>query len=119
MISPQSIAVATGSTGLVGKESDIFRFTLKHSILLALVIGVMHMLWAYVFKGMVPVYEKLVVAAPAAAKAPGVPVAPTLNAEGLTYLAIFIGVVALVTVMSRVLGKGLVTEGKEAEVHFH
>jgi len=119
MISPQSIAVATGSTGLVGKESDIFRFTLKHSILLAVVIGGMHMLWAYVFKGMVPVYEKLVVAAPAAAKAPGVPAAPTLNTEGLTYLAIFIGVVALVTVMSRVLGKGLVTEGKEAEVHFH
>lgn len=119
MISPQSIAVATGSTGLVGKESDIFRFTLKHSILLAVVVGSMHMLWSYVFKGMVPVYEKLVVAAPSAAKAPGMPPAPTVNAEGLMYLAVCIGVVALVTVMSRVLGKGLVTAGKEAETHFH
>ena len=29
MISPQSIAVACAATGLVGKESDLFRFTLK------------------------------------------------------------------------------------------
>lgn len=30
MISPQSIAVATAATNLVGREGDIFRFTLKH-----------------------------------------------------------------------------------------
>jgi lactate permease len=34
MISPQSIAVATSATGLVGHEGDIFRFTLKHSLFL-------------------------------------------------------------------------------------
>jgi len=120
MISPQSIAVATGSTGLVGHESDIFRFTLKHSILLAVVVGGMHMLWAYVFKGMVPVYEKVIAAAPTLAKAPGgVPPAPTANPEGLMYLAICGGVVALITIMSRVLGKGLVTAGGEEEMHFH
>jgi sugar (pentulose or hexulose) kinase len=35
MISPQSISVATGATGMVGRESEIFRFTFKHSIFLA------------------------------------------------------------------------------------
>lgn len=54
MISPQSIAVACAATGLVGKESDLFRFTLKHSLLFALVIGVITMLQAYVFTGMIP-----------------------------------------------------------------
>jgi lactate permease len=120
MISPQSISVATGSTGLVGHESDIFRFTLKHSILLAVIIGGMHLLWAYVFPGMVPVYQKLVVAAPAAAKAPGAPAAPAINPEGLMYLGIGIGVIFLVTVMARVLGKDLVAaKAGEEKIHFH
>lgn len=52
MISPQSIAVACAATGLVGKESDLFRFTLKHSLLFATVIGVITLLQAYVFTGM-------------------------------------------------------------------
>ncbi|MFX6540590.1 L-lactate permease, partial [Acinetobacter baumannii] len=30
MISPQSIAIACAAVGLVGKESDLFRFTVKH-----------------------------------------------------------------------------------------
>ncbi|MDV2887989.1 L-lactate permease, partial [Alkalihalophilus pseudofirmus] len=30
MISPQSIAVACAAVGLVGKESELFRFTIKH-----------------------------------------------------------------------------------------
>ncbi|MDC8760868.1 L-lactate permease, partial [Janthinobacterium fluminis] len=54
MISPQSIAVACAAAGLVGKESDLFRFTLKHSLLFALAIGVITMLQAYVFTGMIP-----------------------------------------------------------------
>ena len=54
MISPQSIAVATGAVGLVGHESDLFRFTLKHSLMLAALVGVITMLQAYVFTWMVP-----------------------------------------------------------------
>jgi len=54
MISPQSIAVACAATGLVGKESDLFRFTLKHSLLFAIIIGVITMLQAYVLMGMIP-----------------------------------------------------------------
>jgi lactate permease len=52
MISPQSIAVACAATGLVGKESDLFRFTLRHSLFFAAVIGIITVLQAYVFTGM-------------------------------------------------------------------
>jgi L-lactate transport len=54
MISPQSIAVASGAVGLVGRESDLFRFTLKHSLMLAGLVGVITMLQAYVFTHMIP-----------------------------------------------------------------
>ncbi|MFD2232984.1 lactate permease LctP family transporter [Phaeospirillum tilakii] len=54
MISPQSIAVATASVGLVGKESDLFRFTLKHSLLLCAVVGAITTAQAYLLKGMIP-----------------------------------------------------------------
>lgn len=47
MISPQSIAVACAAVGLVGKESDLFRFTLKHSLAFAAIVGVITMTQAY------------------------------------------------------------------------
>ena len=52
MISPQSIAVACAATGLVGKESDLFRFTLKHSLFFAAVVGLITLAQAYWFQGM-------------------------------------------------------------------
>lgn len=54
MISPQSIAVACAATGLVGRESELFRFTLKHSLLFVVIVGVITVLQAYVFQGMIP-----------------------------------------------------------------
>lgn len=54
MISPQSIAVACAATGLVGRESELFRFTVKHSLLFAVFIGLITLLQAYVLTGMVP-----------------------------------------------------------------
>lgn len=54
MISPQSIAVACAATGLVGRESELFRFTVKHSLLFAIFIGLITLLQAYVLTGMVP-----------------------------------------------------------------
>jgi len=54
MISPQSIAVACAATGLVGKESELFRFTVKHSLLFAVIVGGITMVQAYVLTGMVP-----------------------------------------------------------------
>ena len=54
MISPQSIAVACAATGLVGRESDLFRFTLKHSLMFAFIIGLITLAQAYWFTGMIP-----------------------------------------------------------------
>ncbi|MFT4021511.1 MAG: L-lactate permease [Acinetobacter sp.] len=54
MISPQSIAIACAAVGLVGKESDLFRFTVKHSIVFTMMIGVIITLQAYVFPWMIP-----------------------------------------------------------------
>jgi len=54
MISPQSIAVACAAVGLVGKESDLFRFTLKHSLLFATVVGIITCIQAYWLTGMIP-----------------------------------------------------------------
>lgn len=54
MISPQSIAIACAAVGLVGKESDLFRFTVKHSISFTVMIGIIVTLQAYVFPWMIP-----------------------------------------------------------------
>jgi lactate permease len=55
MISLTSIAVACGATGLTNEdEGKLFRFTFKHSIFLACLIGLVAMLYAYVFPGLVP-----------------------------------------------------------------
>jgi lactate permease len=56
MISLQSIAVAVAATGMTSAdESRLFRFTIKHSILLMAAMGIISMLFAYVFPGAVPV----------------------------------------------------------------
>lgn len=54
MISPQSIAIACAAVGLVGKESDLFRFTVKHSLIFTCMVGVITTLQAYVLTSMIP-----------------------------------------------------------------
>lgn len=55
MISVQSIAVAVAATGMTGAdESRLFRFTIKHSVLLMVVMGIVSMLFAYVVPHWVP-----------------------------------------------------------------
>jgi lactate permease len=55
MISIQSIAVAVAATGMTtADESRLFRFTIKHSILLMVAMAIISMLYAYVFPGSVP-----------------------------------------------------------------
>ncbi len=54
MISPQSIAVATAATGLVGKEGDLFSFTVMHSFILALAVCLMTYAQAYLLTWMIP-----------------------------------------------------------------
>ncbi len=56
MISLASIAVAAAATGLKAKdEAKLFRFTIKHSIFLAILVGLIALLFAYVLpEGAVP-----------------------------------------------------------------
>jgi lactate permease len=56
MIDAQSICVATAGTNQVGKEADIFKAVIGHSILLASIVGLMTALQAFVppFTLMVP-----------------------------------------------------------------
>ena len=51
MIDAQSIIVACAATGLENKEGDVFRAVLGHSIALALIVGGIVMLFAYVVPG--------------------------------------------------------------------
>lgn len=54
MISPQSIAIACAAVGLAGKESDLFRFTVKHSLIFTCMVGIITTLQAYVLPWMIP-----------------------------------------------------------------
>jgi lactate permease len=54
MISPQSIAVACAAVGLVGKESELFRFTIKHSLFLVVLVGIIVWLQNTVLTFMIP-----------------------------------------------------------------
>jgi lactate permease len=54
MIDAQSICVATAATGQLGQEGRIFRRVILHSLALASIVGVIVMLYAYVFARAVP-----------------------------------------------------------------
>jgi lactate permease len=53
MIDAQSIVVASTATNWFGHEGTILRFVFKHSIALACLVGILVMLQAYVFTGMI------------------------------------------------------------------
>ena len=54
MVDAQSITVATSATNQVGNEGMIFRYVFWHSIALGAIVGVIVLLYAYVFPGAVP-----------------------------------------------------------------
>ncbi len=54
MVDAQSITIATAATEQVGNEGIIFRFVFWHSIALGSIVGVIVMLYAYVFPHLVP-----------------------------------------------------------------
>ncbi|PYO81308.1 MAG: lactate permease, partial [Gemmatimonadetes bacterium] len=54
MVDAQSICVATSATNQVGNEGTIFRHVFWHSIALGAIVGVIVLLYAYVFPGAVP-----------------------------------------------------------------
>jgi lactate permease len=95
MISPQSLAVAAASVGLVGREGDIFRYTIKHSLILTVVVGIMAYLQAYVITWIIP---KTTVANATAETF-------LLQTQaGLIYLAVTIGLALCITAIARWAG---------------
>ena len=95
MISPQSLAVAAAAAGMVGKEGDIFLFTLKHSLILTTLVGIMAYLQAYVLTWMIPVSQPAVVAT-------GTTAATT--SAGLSYLAATVALAMVIAVVARWAG---------------
>jgi lactate permease len=54
MIAAQSLVIGCAVTGQEGKEGLLFKAVLKHSILLALLVGLLVLMYAYIFPGAVP-----------------------------------------------------------------
>jgi lactate permease len=86
MLSPQSIAVAAAAVQLIGREADLFRFTVKHSFYMLMFICLIVLSQAYLFKWLIPAYELT--------KASTV-INPVVTNGGL-YLGILAGVLILV-----------------------
>jgi lactate permease len=96
MISPQSIAVAAAAGNLVGHESELFRFTVKHSFIMLGFICVIVLTQAYIFKWVVPVYHML------DANIKTLAVDPT---RGYVYLIILLGVLTGVALVVMNMGR--------------
>ena len=54
MIAAQSLVIGCAVTGQEGKEGELFRAVLKHSVALLLLVGIIVMLYAYVFTSAIP-----------------------------------------------------------------
>lgn len=54
MVDAQSITIATSATEQVGNEGAIFRFVALHSVALCSIVGVIVLLYAYLFPSIVP-----------------------------------------------------------------
>ena len=83
MISPQSIAVAAAAGHLVGEESKLFTFTVRHSFYMLLFICCIVFAQAYAFKWIVPQYHMLTATTASAM---------TDFSKGHTYLLVLAGV---------------------------
>ena len=58
MIDAQSIVVAGVATGQQGEEGTILRYVFLHSIALAILVGILILLQAYIFPGVIPGFAK-------------------------------------------------------------
>ncbi len=103
MISPQSIAVAAAAGHLIGRESELFRFTVKHSFIMLVFICIIVLLQAYVFTWMVPEYQMLTGKATA--------VLPNFT-KGYSYLVVL--AVALAALAAFVISIGRKRKNKSA-----
>lgn len=86
MISPQSIAVAAGAGGLIGRESELFRFTIKHSFIMLFFVSCIVCIQAYLMEWIIPAYTHT-------SAAQRVVIAPDIS-SGIVYLGIFAVILA-------------------------
>jgi lactate permease len=96
MISPQSIAIGAAAVGLAGKESDLFRFTVKHSFIMLFIICLLTCAQAYAIPWIVPVYKKLEAA---------VAIEPASISTGFFYLSILAVILVIVTATVIIINK--------------
>lgn len=96
MISPQSLAIGAAAVGLVGKEAELFRFTLKHSFILLLIICAITIIQAYVIPLVIPAYEVV--------KTTNTPSVSNVS-NGFLYMLIMAGVLALFSIIVLALNK--------------
>ena len=47
MISPQSVAVAAAAVGVVGRETEIFKYTIKISVILLVIVGILNLIFKF------------------------------------------------------------------------
>jgi lactate permease len=86
MISPQSLAVGAAAVGLVGRESELFRFTLKHSFIMLTIISIITVIQAYLASWIIPKYVMIERTAT---------VAVSNVSKGLLFMLILAGVLVL------------------------
>ncbi|MFD2570309.1 L-lactate permease [Spirosoma soli] len=108
MISPQSIAVAAAAGNLVGQESQLFRFSVKHSFIMLAFICVLTLAQAYVIKWVIPAYQTL---ANTNSKA-----APDVS-KGYTYLLILAILLAIFATAIRRMNRNRQQTPKLANEH--
>jgi lactate permease len=96
MISPQSIAVAAAAGHLVGKESELFRFTVKHSFIMLIFICILVLGQAYLFSGIIPEYKMITGSTVASV--------PDLS-KGYIYLTVLAGVLVALAIFITVIGR--------------
>lgn len=108
MISPQSIAVAAAAGHLVGKESELFRFTVKHSFILLFFICCLVLAQAYLVSWVIPKYQMITAATAAAVQD---------LSRGYVYL---VGLIVLLTALALTIifmtRKNKISKNKEALV---
>jgi lactate permease len=57
IISPQSLAIGAAAVGLVGRESELLRFTLKNSFIMLFIICCITVVQAYLTPWVIPAYS--------------------------------------------------------------
>ncbi|HKH59598.1 MAG TPA: lactate permease LctP family transporter [Flavitalea sp.] len=100
MISPQSIAVAAAAGNLVGRESELFRFTVKHSFIMLIFICSIVLAQAYLFQFLIPKYHVVEGSAVASSS--------SIN-EGLAYLLSLVVILVAMALVIMVLNRNKVT----------